>query len=117
MNHYTNVLKKYADFSGRARRQEYWMFTLIQSIIVIALVAVDFALGTMPIITLVYTLGTLVPTLAVLVRRLHDLGKSGWWYFISFVPFVGGIWLLVLTATAGQPAPNEYGADPKGYHA
>ncbi|MEU9232434.1 DUF805 domain-containing protein [Streptomyces subrutilus] len=117
MKHYTDVLKKYADFSGRARRQEYWMFTLIQSLIVIALVILDFVLGTLPIITLVYTLGTLVPSLAVVIRRLHDLGKSGWWYFISFVPFVGGIWLLVLTATAGQQAPNEYGPDPKGYHA
>ncbi|MGP3689497.1 DUF805 domain-containing protein [Streptomyces sp. IBSNAI002] len=117
MNHYTDVLKKYADFSGRARRQEYWMFSLIQSVIVIALVILDFVLGTLPILTLVYTLGTAVPSIAVLVRRLHDIGKSGWWYFITLVPFVGGIWLLVLTATAGQQTPNEYGPDPKGYHA
>ncbi|MGR4881137.1 DUF805 domain-containing protein [Streptomyces sp. LARHCF249] len=117
MNHYTDVLKKYADFSGRARRQEYWMFSLIQSIIAIALVILDFVLGTLPILTVVYALGTILPSLAVTVRRLHDIGKSGWWYFIGCVPFIGFIWLLVLTATAGQPQPNEYGADPKGYHA
>lgn len=117
MKHYTNVLKKYADFSGRARRQEFWMFTLIQAAIVIVLAIIDLALETFPLFLGLYFLGTLLPNLAVTVRRLHDLGKSGWWYFISFVPFVGGIWLLVLTATEGQPNPNEYGPSPKAVHA
>lgn len=117
MKHYTNVLKKYADFSGRARRQEYWMFTLFQVAVVIVLAIIDFALETYPLLVGIYVLGTLLPNLAVTVRRLHDLGKSGWWYFIAFVPFVGGIWLLVLTATEGQPNPNEYGPSPKAVHA
>lgn len=117
MNHYTDVLKKYADFSGRARRQEYWMFSLIQSAIIIALVILDFVLGTLPLLTVIYALGTFLPGLAVLVRRLHDLGKSGWWYFIGAIPFAGFIWLIVLLATAGQPQPNEYGTDPKAYAA
>ncbi|MFE5808455.1 MULTISPECIES: DUF805 domain-containing protein [unclassified Streptomyces] len=113
MNHYTDVLKKYAVFSGRARRQEYWMFTLFQVAAVIVLAIIDAVIGASSIIVGLYVLGTLVPTLAVTVRRLHDLGKSGAWYFIAFVPFIGGIWLLVLTATAGQPQPNQYGPDPK----
>ncbi|WKD31497.1 DUF805 domain-containing protein [Streptomyces xanthophaeus] len=117
MNHYTDVLKKYAVFSGRARRQEYWMFALFQAAAVIVLAIVDAVIGANMIIVGLYILGTIVPTLALTVRRLHDLGKSGAWYFIMFVPFIGGIWLLVLTATAGQPQPNQYGPDPKAYAA
>lgn len=113
MNHYTDVLKKYAVFSGRARRQEYWMFTLFQVAVVIVLAILDAVLGAGSLIVGLYVLATFVPSLAVTVRRLHDLGKSGAWYFIAFVPLIGGIWLLVLTATAGQPAPNQYGPDPK----
>ncbi|MFB6824746.1 DUF805 domain-containing protein [Streptomyces virginiae] len=115
MNHYTDVLKKYAVFSGRARRQEYWMFTLFQVAIAIVLMILDSLLGTYPLLVGLYFLGTFVPSLAVTVRRLHDLGKSGAWYFIAFVPFIGGIWLLVLTATAGQQQQNQYGPDPKAY--
>ncbi|MFF3084406.1 DUF805 domain-containing protein [Streptomyces nojiriensis] len=117
MNHYTDVLKKYAVFSGRARRQEYWMFVLFQVAAVIVAAILDAVIGANMIIVGLYLLGTIVPTLAVLVRRLHDLGKSGAWYFIMFVPFVGGIWLLVLLATAGQPQQNQYGPDPKAYAA
>ncbi|MBZ9599145.1 MULTISPECIES: DUF805 domain-containing protein [Streptomyces] len=113
MNHYTDVLKKYATFSGRARRQEYWMFFLFQMAVVIVLAILDAVIGAGSLIVGLYALATLVPTLALTVRRLHDLGKSGAWYFIAFVPLIGGIWLLVLTATAGQPQPNQYGPDPK----
>ncbi|WP_030770749.1 MULTISPECIES: DUF805 domain-containing protein [unclassified Streptomyces] len=117
MNHYTDVLKKYAVFSGRARRQEYWMFFLFNAAAAIVLMILDGVLGTYPLLVGLYVLATFLPSLAVTVRRLHDLGKSGAWYFIAFVPFIGGIWLLVLTATAGQPQPNQYGADPKAYAA
>ncbi|MFD6110060.1 DUF805 domain-containing protein [Streptomyces yangpuensis] len=113
MNHYTDVLKKYATFSGRARRQEYWMFFLFQMAVVIVLAILDAVIGAGSLIVGLYALATLVPTVALTVRRLHDLGKSGAWYFIAFVPVIGGIWLLVLTATAGQPQPNQYGPDPK----
>ncbi|GGZ63369.1 DUF805 domain-containing protein [Streptomyces subrutilus] len=117
MHHYTDVLKKYVDFSGRARRQEYWMFVLFNLGIVIVLSILDAVLSTSPLLVGLYVLGTFLPTLAVVVRRLHDLGKSGWWYFIALVPLVGGIWLLVLTATEGQPQANEYGPSPKAVHA
>lgn len=113
MNYYTDVLKKYVDFSGRARRQEYWMYTLFTVGIVIVLAIIDFSLETYPLFVGLYFLATFLPSLAVTVRRLHDIGKSGWWYFITLVPFIGGIWLLVLTATAGQQQPNEYGPNPK----
>ncbi|GAA2648647.1 MULTISPECIES: DUF805 domain-containing protein [Streptomyces] len=117
MNHYLDVLKKYADFSGRARRQEYWMFFLFQIAALIIVAILDAVLGTSPWLYALYALGTLLPNLAVTVRRLHDTGKSGWWIFINFVPLVGFIWLIVLLATAGQQQPNEYGQDPKAYAA
>ncbi|MDT0378598.1 DUF805 domain-containing protein [Streptomyces sp. DSM 42041] len=115
MHWYLDVLKNYATFSGRARRKEYWMFTLFNAIVLVALLAIGFAaLGENGVyLYLVYVVAVLVPTLAVTVRRLHDTGRTGWWYFISFVPLVGPIVLLVFLCTAGNPAPNQYGADPK----
>lgn len=113
------ALKKYAVFSGRARRKEYWMFTLFNFIAIIIATVLDSALGTnfgpLPygIFYLVYVLGVLVPGISVAVRRLHDIGKSGGWVFIAFVPIVGGIWLLVLFCTEGDSGTNEYGPDPK----
>ena len=122
MNWYLKVLKEhYADFNGRARRKEYWMFSLFQIIIIIALVSIGIAISggeefSMPLMVIVglYFLATLIPTIAVTVRRLHDIGKKGSWYFISFVPYVGGIWLLVLTCRDSIVGPNEYGENPKG---
>ncbi|MFD5624235.1 DUF805 domain-containing protein [Streptomyces yangpuensis] len=113
MNYYLDVLKKYADFSGRARRQEYWMFFLFQFAALIIVAILDAVLGTSPWLYLLYALGTLLPNLGVTIRRLHDTGKSGWWIFINLVPVVGFIWFIVLLATAGQPQPNQYGPDPK----
>lgn len=113
MNYYLDVLKKYADFSGRARRQEYWMYTLFQIAAIIVVAILDAVIGTAPWLYVLFALGTFLPSLAVAVRRLHDLGKSGWWLLISLVPLVGGIWLLVLLATAGEQQPNQYGQNPK----
>ncbi|MFJ8659967.1 DUF805 domain-containing protein [Streptomyces sp. NPDC093795] len=113
MNWYLDVLKKYAVFSGRARRKEYWMYILFNAIAAVVLMAVDFALSTYPLLTAVYTLAVLVPSLAVTVRRLHDTGRSGWWYFIAFVPLVGGIILLVFTCSDSEGHDNAYGANPK----
>jgi uncharacterized membrane protein YhaH (DUF805 family) len=119
MSWYTKVIKNYAVFNGRARRKEYWMFVLFNLIFLILAVALDNLLGTAfqdtgyGIIYLIYTLGVFIPSLAVLVRRLHDLGKSGWWLFIILIPLVGGIWFLVLMATDGQRLDNAYGPDPK----
>ncbi|MFF1510244.1 DUF805 domain-containing protein [Streptomyces sp. NPDC058326] len=113
MNWYLDVLKKYAVFSGRARRKEYWMYTLFNFLAVVVLSIVDYAIGTAPLLTAVYGLGVLIPSLAVVVRRLHDTGRSGWWYFIAFVPLVGGIVLLVFTCLDGEGHDNAYGSNPK----
>ncbi len=124
MEWYIKVLKNYANFEGRARRKEYWMFTLINVIIYIAfmilmsIIGVIFELGVTiltlsPVISGLYTLAILVPSLAVSVRRLHDIGKSGWFILISFIPIVGTIILLVWACQEGMPEANEYGENPK----
>ncbi|MEU8438648.1 DUF805 domain-containing protein [Streptomyces sp. NPDC029216] len=113
MNYYVDVIKRYADFQGRARRQEYWMFLLWNIPIVIVLTILDYALGSYPVITWIYTLAVFLPSLGVSVRRLHDTGKSGWWYLISFIPFIGFIWMIILMAAEGDAGPNLYGPNPK----
>jgi uncharacterized membrane protein YhaH (DUF805 family) len=120
MNYYTDVLKKYAVFGGRARRKEYWMFVLWNLIIYVVL---GFVLGIigkainsqMPmVLAYLYALAVLIPNLAVSVRRLHDTGRSGWWLLIGLVPLVGAIVLLVFTVMDSMPGENKYGPNPKG---
>ncbi|NML69720.1 DUF805 domain-containing protein [Chryseobacterium sp. RP-3-3] len=120
MKWYLKVLKQYADFTGRARRTEYWMYILFNMIFAIIAAVLDNLLGLkfnqeIPygFIYLIYGLATFIPGLAVMVRRLHDVDKSGWWVFISLIPIVGTIWLLVLLATDGTPGANQYGVNPK----
>ncbi len=113
MNWYIDVLKKYAVFSGRARRKEFWMFYLFYLIIVVVLGIVEWMIGIPAILTGIYTLALIVPTIAVTVRRLHDTGRSGWWWFIWLLPVIGGIVLLVFLVLDSQPGDNEYGANPK----
>jgi uncharacterized membrane protein YhaH (DUF805 family) len=119
MSWYLAVLKKYAVFSGRARRKEYWMFVLFNIIFSVVAIMLDNVLGTASkdlgygVIYGLYVLAVLLPGLAVTVRRLHDVGKSGWWIFISLIPLIGSIWLLVLLATDGQPGENKWGVNPK----
>ncbi len=112
MNWYFEVLKKYAVFSGRARRKEYWMFLLFNIIIVIALGVIETIVGTNSVIALFYTLAILLPGLAVTVRRLHDTGKSGWWLLIGIVPLIG-IVILVFMVQDSQAGDNQYGPNPK----
>lgn len=119
MNWYLKVLKQYADFSGRARRKEYWMFVLFNMIFAMVAIVLDNLLGVAmegigygPLYGL-YLLAIIIPSIAVGVRRLHDIGKSGWMILISFIPLIGGIWLFVLFVTDGTPGENEYGANPK----
>jgi uncharacterized membrane protein YhaH (DUF805 family) len=117
MNWYLKVLKEhYLDFSGRARRKEYWMFTLVNLIISWSLGLLDFIFGTtfFSLISVVYSLLVFIPILAVAVRRLHDVGKSGWYYLLIFIPIIGWIWLLVLLVTEGESNSNEWGENPKG---
>jgi uncharacterized membrane protein YhaH (DUF805 family) len=112
VNWYLSVIKNYAGFSGRARRQEFWMFVLFNVIAAAILAIVDAVVGTSLLIIL-YWLAVLLPTLAVTVRRLHDTGRSGFWIFLGFIPLVGGIILIVFYALEGQPSDNQYGPNPK----
>ncbi|MGW0468814.1 DUF805 domain-containing protein [Streptomyces sp. NPDC003027] len=112
MNWYLDVLKKYAVFSGRARRKEFWMFTLFNVLISIVLSVIDAALG-IQLLSLIYTLAVLIPALAVSVRRLHDTGRSGWWILIGLVPLVGFIILIVFYASEGNQTENAHGPNPK----
>ncbi len=118
MQWYLEVLRKYAVFAGRARRREFWMFTLVNVLISIALGIIDAILGTTygagsGVLQTIYSLAVLIPSLAVGVRRLHDTGRSGWWLLIGLVPCVGFIVLLVFFVSEGHRGDNEYGPDPK----
>ncbi len=109
---YLKVLRQYTDFSGRARRREYWMFVLANFIIALVLGLIDYFIG-YKIFGSLYSLAVLIPSLAVGVRRLHDIGKSGWWYLIALIPLIGGIWLLVLFCQDSQYGANQWGENPK----
>lgn len=113
INWYLKVVKEnYANFNGRARRSEYWYFALVNVIISIVLAIVDSIIG-MQLLGGIYSLALLIPSIAVGVRRLHDIGKSGWMLLVALIPLVGAIWLIILFCKEGDSGPNEYGADPK----
>jgi uncharacterized membrane protein YhaH (DUF805 family) len=165
MNYMFMSLKRFADFSGRSRRLEFWLWTLLNIIVTCVLVGVimvsvfssmadianraasgEFAnyvapdgastfvmngvkysvppevmlqailgsFGIPALLLALWSLAIFIPNLAVIVRRLHDQDKSGWWFFIGFVPIIGGIWLLILYLTDGTPGTNRFGTDPKG---
>ena len=136
MNEYLNVIRNnYANFTGRARRREYWMFTLINSVILILLqipvqgaviaMAAQNEADTAPsagltgvtlifvILLVVYSLAVMVPSIAVTVRRLHDTGKSGWWYLLNLIP-LGSLVILVFMLLDSEPGSNKWGPNPKG---
>jgi uncharacterized membrane protein YhaH (DUF805 family) len=124
MNYYLTVLKKYAVFEGRAQRAEYWYFVLFNAIISIILGILgkvigvfNITLGTigseMNILSAIYGLAVFLPSLAVCVRRLHDVGKSGWMILINLIPLIGQIWILILMIKDSDPGDNEYGPNPK----
>ena len=123
MNHFINVLKKYATFSGRATRSEYWYFVLIYSTIYTILMGIDFAIGTfskqlmengsfLGFLSTAYSLVLFLPNLAVTIRRLHDINKSAWWILLIFVPIIGFILLLIYLCTNSKE-DNKYGVNPK----
>ncbi len=126
MNWFLDVVKnKYATFSGRARRKEYWMYVLFYFLIAIGIGIVETVLGlgggrrdggtfywSGPL-TGLYSLALLLPSLAVTVRRLHDTGRTGWWMLIGLIPFLGWLVLLYFMAIEGEPGPNQYGPNPK----
>jgi uncharacterized membrane protein YhaH (DUF805 family) len=118
MNWFLKCFRQYADFKGRARRTEYWMFTLVCSIISYGLQIIAPFCGDAQLIIsgflMIFGLVLLAPSFAVAVRRLHDVGKSGWFYLIVFIPIIGMIWLFVLFCTDSQYGENKWGPNPKG---
>ncbi len=126
MKYYLKALQNYTEFSGRSTRSEYWFFVLFNFIFAITAMIIDNILGTtfkmdtingamiIPYgyIYLLYALAVFLPSLALTVRRLHDVGKSGWFILIGLIPIVGAIWLLVLMVTDSDPRDNEYGSNP-----
>jgi len=122
--YYLDILtNKYADFNGRARRKEYWMWTLYYTVILLFAMVLDNALGlnfellgqNLGYGWLYVTIGIthLIPGLGIVVRRLHDVGKSGWFYLIILIPLIGFIWILVLFCTEGVKEDNKWGSNPK----
>lgn len=112
------VRDNYANFKGRARRKEFWYFALVNMIIGLILKFADNMLGTTTdgegILGAIYSLIVLVPSIAVGVRRLHDVGKSGWFWLLWFIPIIGWIILLVWNCTDSEPGENQWGKNPKG---
>ncbi|AZG98726.1 TPA: DUF805 domain-containing protein [Proteus mirabilis] len=126
MNWYLEVIKNnYANFSGRARRKEYWMFIVVNTIILAILYGIMFSsidsyTGEMSgtgfaafIIICIYSLATIIPNIAVTVRRFHDQDKSGWMVLLSFIPFAGGLILFIFMCLEGTRGENRFGLDPK----
>jgi len=121
-------LKRYADFSGRSRRKEYWMFALLQLIVIFAIAIIggvlgafspdasggmSFGGGLMLGLFGLYALAIIVPSIAVQVRRFHDQDKSGWFVLLGFIPYIGGIIVLVFMCLDGTKGKNRFGDDPK----
>ncbi len=119
MNWFLLVLKKYAVFSGRAQRAEYWYFILFYVLILIGLSMIDGTTGTfdpetgMGLLSGLFSLATFIPSIAVGVRRLHDTGRSGWWLLISFIPLIGAIVLIIFFVQDSASGENAYGPNPK----
>jgi uncharacterized membrane protein YhaH (DUF805 family) len=119
MKWYFQVLRKYAVFAGRARRKEYWMFGLIHGVILLALGYPHFLTGTIDPdshlgqIEMLYAFATFIPLAAVSVRRLHDIGLSGWWFLMCFVPLANLVFFLSFMTRDSQPSENRYGPTPK----
>ena len=119
MSWYLMALRKYATFSGRAQRKEFWFFLATYLLLLFLLAVLDGMLGffdedgDVGLLSGLFALSMVLPWLAVCARRLHDTGRSGWWMLVSFVPLVGSLVLLVFLVQDGQPQPNAHGPNPK----
>jgi uncharacterized membrane protein YhaH (DUF805 family) len=111
MEYFIGALKQYATFTGRATRQEYWMFILFYVIFYVVLAVIDGALNMM-LLTTIFSVVLLVPSISVAARRLHDTGRTGWWQLIGLIPLIGIIILIVFLAQDSH-GDNEYGVNPK----
>jgi uncharacterized membrane protein YhaH (DUF805 family) len=109
-----SCFSNYANFNGRARRSEYWYFILFSFIVNVILVLLGRASNVFSYLGSIVTLAMFIPNLAVSIRRLHDIGKSGWYYLISFIPLVGTIIMIVWFCQDSVPGTNMYGMNPKG---
>jgi len=115
---YLEALKKYAVFTDRSRRKEYWYFVLFNIIVALVLAAIDALLGTFSssgnigLLSGIYGLAVIIPSIAVTVRRIHDIDRTGWWVLINLVPF-GSIVILIFTLLDGTPGGNRFGPSPK----
>lgn len=118
MNWYLKVLKNYAVFNGRARRMEYWMFTLFNVIISLVLAIIGQSMfkngmiGEPQLLNNIYSLVILIPLIAVSVRRLHDIDKSGWWFLLFLIPIIGTILMIFFFVQQGTQGRNRFGEDP-----
>ncbi|HRO78692.1 MAG TPA: DUF805 domain-containing protein [Acinetobacter towneri] len=110
---FIKCIKNYVNFSGRARRKEYWFFRLTIFLLTMAILLVESVLGSDGIFLGLFLLATFLPDLSVSVRRLHDVGRSGWWLLMLFIPIIGAILLLIWFVTEGQKNENLYGSSPK----
>ena len=116
MKWYFKVIYHYFDFSGRSRRKEFWIFTLFNAILTLLLSLLDTVFETYIFTTIffMYYLVMFIPSLSLLLRRLNDSGKSGWFLFVILIPIIGWIWLLVLLCSDSENGPNKWGENPKG---
>ncbi len=108
MKWYLHVLKNYATFQGRATRKEYWMFVLFNFIMWCVLSAIELITDMPPFLRIVYLVAVFIPSLAVTARRLHDIGRSGWWQLISIIPIAGAICLLILLCLRSESQLNRF---------
>ena len=113
-DYYKQVLEKYSDFSGRSTRAEYWYFMLYNIIIAILIAILGVIIGDeQGVLYVLYLFIVFIPQLAVSVRRLHDIGKSGWMFLVSLIPLIGFLWMLILFTTDSDSGTNKYGPNPK----
>lgn len=102
----TSFFTNYTNFHGRSRRSAFWWICLV-----------NFIVGLIPIVNYIWGIAILIPSIAICVRRLHDIGKSGWWYLLGLVPIVGWIILIIWFIRDSQPGDNQWGPNPKGINA
>lgn len=119
MNYFLDALKNYVNFTGRATRQQYWMYILFYIVFYFVAVMLDINLGQFDeeemtgFISTIYTFGLLLPTIAILARRLHDIGRSSWWILLILIPVAGSLVILIFTLIDSQKGENEYGMSLK----
>lgn len=120
---YLNAWRRYVDFSGRSRRREYWFFVLFNVLISIGLSIVDSVLGLgnieagLGVLSSLYGLAVLLPSLSYAVRRCHDIGRSGWWLLLLVIPLIGPLVILIFMLMDSEPGSNSFGPNPKGEEA